>query len=85
MTTLRKTWTLYFSKFIAELCTSCFQRTILDLICEIIGLKFPTWTDEVKVALSAVDPSYPKDSWKLQEGFVVQEALVVLPHLALNT
>lgn len=62
-----------------------FQRTILDLICEIVGLKFPTWTDEVSVALSAVDPSCPKDSWRLQEGFVVDEVMSVLPHLATST
>ncbi|CAG7716760.1 unnamed protein product [Allacma fusca] len=63
------------------------RRTILDLLCEIIGLKFPTWTDEISVALHAVDPSYPlyHDNWKLQEGFVVQEAFNVLPHLAANT
>ncbi|ODM99839.1 Rapamycin-insensitive companion of mTOR [Orchesella cincta] len=61
------------------------RRTILDLICEIVGLKFPTWTDEVSVALSAVDPSCPKDSWRLQEGFIVDEALSVLPHLATST
>jgi rapamycin-insensitive companion of mTOR len=61
------------------------QRTILDLICEILDVKFPTWSDEVSVALSAVDPSYPQDSWKLSEGFVVQEALSVLPHLAIST
>lgn len=61
------------------------RRTILDLICEILGVKFPTWSDEVSVALSAVDPSTPQESWKMEEGFVVQEALAVLPHLAVST
>lgn len=35
--------------------------------------------------MSAVDPSEPQLSWRLNEGFVVAEGQSVLPHLAKYT
>lgn len=34
-----------------------FQKAILDLLYELVGLPQPEWTDEISVALGAVDPS----------------------------
>lgn len=42
----------------------------------------PEWTDELFVALSAVDPAEPQASWRLNEGFVAAEGRSILPHLA---
>jgi rapamycin-insensitive companion of mTOR len=58
------------------------QKGILDLLYELLGLPQPEWTDEFSVALDAVDPSHPRDTWKLQEGFVSAEGRDILPHLA---
>lgn len=52
---------------------------------ELLGLPQPEWSDEVSVALSAVDPCEPQASWRLNEGFVVAEGRSVLPHLAKTT
>jgi len=52
------------------------------LLYELLGLPQPEWTDEFSVALEAVDPSHPRDAWKLQEGFVSAEGRDILPHLA---
>lgn len=61
------------------------RKAILDLLYELLGLPQPEWTDELSVALSAVDPSEPQISWRLNEGFVVAEGQSVLPHLAKYT
>ena len=90
------------------------RKTILDLVYKSLRLqvriflnlaffKFsflqvPDWTDEFEVAMRTADPSAPRDSWKLTEGFVAAEGLSlpfkcwnstfcpsgqdILPHLA---
>ncbi|VVC96482.1 unnamed protein product, partial [Leptidea sinapis] len=42
----------------------------------------PKWTDEISVALDAVDPSDFQDSWRLNEDFVAAEGIAILPHLS---
>jgi hypothetical protein len=66
---------------ILYLCT-LFQKGLLDLLYDLLGLPQPEWTDEFSVALEAVDPSHPRDAWKLQDGFISAEGKDVLPHLA---
>ncbi|XP_018577043.1 rapamycin-insensitive companion of mTOR isoform X2 [Anoplophora glabripennis] len=61
------------------------RKSVLDLLYELLGLPQPEWSDEVSVALSAVDPCEPQASWRLNEGFVVAEGRSVLPHLAKTT
>ncbi|KAI4461161.1 cytosolic regulator pianissimo [Holotrichia oblita] len=61
------------------------RKAVLDLMYELLGLPQPEWTDELSVALSAVDPAEPQASWRLYEGFVVAEGRSVLPHLARTT
>ncbi|KAL3268353.1 hypothetical protein HHI36_007469 [Cryptolaemus montrouzieri] len=61
------------------------RKAVLDLLYELLGLPQPEWTDELSVALSAVNPSEPQVSWRLNEGFVVAEGQSVLPHLAKAT
>lgn len=58
------------------------RKAVLDLLYELLGLPLPEWTDEFSVALQAVDPSHPRDSWRLSEGFVAAEGRSILPHLA---
>lgn len=58
------------------------RKSVLDLLYELLGLPQPEWTDELAVALSAVDPCEPQASWRLNEGFVAAEGRAVLPHLA---
>lgn len=57
----------------------------MDLLYELLGLPQPEWTDEYSVALNAVDPSDPQDSWRLGEGFVAAEGRSIMPHLARTT
>jgi len=59
-----------------------FQKAILDLLYEFFGIPLPAWTDEVSVALSAVDPSHPQESWKLSDSFIAAEGRSILPHLS---
>ncbi|KAG5892421.1 hypothetical protein JTB14_003357 [Gonioctena quinquepunctata] len=61
------------------------RKSVLDLLYELLGLPQPEWSDELSVALSAVDPCEPQASWRLNEGFVVAEGRSVLPHLAKTT
>ncbi|GLH11487.1 Rapamycin-insensitive companion of mTOR [Gryllus bimaculatus] len=58
------------------------RKAVLDLLYELLGLPQPEWTDEFSVALEAVDPSHPRDAWRLSEGFVAAEGRSILPHLA---
>ncbi|KAJ9598512.1 hypothetical protein L9F63_010802, partial [Diploptera punctata] len=58
------------------------RKGILDLLYDLLGLPQPEWTDEFSVALEAIDPSHPRDAWKLQDGFISAEGKDVLPHLA---
>ncbi|XP_045512078.1 rapamycin-insensitive companion of mTOR [Pieris brassicae] len=57
------------------------RKAILDLLYELVGLRQPEWTDEISVALDAVDPSDFQDSWRLNEDFVAAEGVSILPHL----
>ncbi|XP_053602519.1 rapamycin-insensitive companion of mTOR [Plodia interpunctella] len=58
------------------------RKAILDLLYELVGLPQPEWTDEISVALDAVDPSDFQDSWRLNDGFVAAEGIAILPHLS---
>ncbi|XP_063978549.1 rapamycin-insensitive companion of mTOR [Diachasmimorpha longicaudata] len=58
------------------------RGAVLELLYELLGLPLPTWTDEPDVALAAVDPSRPRDNWRLSEGFVTAEGRSILPPLA---
>lgn len=58
---------------------------MLDLLYELLGLPQPEWTDELSVALSAVDPAEPQAAWRLSEGFIAAEGRSVLPHLTRST
>lgn len=58
---------------------------MLDLLYDLLGLQPPEWTDELSVAVSAIDPCEPQSSWRLKEGFVASEGRYVLPHLAKST
>lgn len=55
------------------------------MLYELLGLPQPEWTDELSVALSAIDPAEPQAAWRLSEGFVAAEGRSVLPHLARYT
>jgi hypothetical protein len=66
-------------------CRFLWQKAVLDLLYELLGLPQPEWTDELSVALGAVDPSEPQSSWRLNEGFVAAEGRFILPHLAKTT
>lgn len=48
----------------------------------IVFLQVPDWTEEFDVAMRTADPSAPKDTWKLGEGFVAAEGEDILPHLS---
>ncbi|KAF5269709.1 hypothetical protein FQA39_LY08632 [Lamprigera yunnana] len=61
------------------------RKAVLDLLYELLGLPQPEWTDELSVALSAVDPAESQAAWRLSEGFVAAEGRSVLPHLAKTT
>lgn len=62
-----------------------FQKAVLDLLYDLLDLPQPEWTDELSVALAAIDPAEPQASWRLNEGFVAAEGRMVLPHLSRTT
>lgn len=49
---------------------------------KLFDLTQPEWTDEISVALEAVDPARWNDSFRIAEGFVAAEAMALFPHLA---
>ncbi|XP_043271902.1 rapamycin-insensitive companion of mTOR isoform X2 [Venturia canescens] len=55
------------------------RGAVLEFLYELLGLPLPMWTDEPDVALAAVDPSRPRETWKLSEGFVAAEGKSILP------
>ncbi|XP_076265709.1 rapamycin-insensitive companion of Tor isoform X2 [Rhynchophorus ferrugineus] len=61
------------------------RKAVLDLLYDLLGLPQPEWSDELSVALSAIDPCEAQSSWRLKEGFVAAEGRAVLPHLAQTT
>ncbi|XP_019772703.2 rapamycin-insensitive companion of mTOR [Dendroctonus ponderosae] len=61
------------------------RKAVLDLLFDLLGLQQPEWTDELSVALSAIDPCELQSSWRLKEDFVAAEGKSVLPHLAKTT
>ncbi|CAG9772448.1 unnamed protein product [Ceutorhynchus assimilis] len=61
------------------------RKAVLDLLYDLLGLQQPEWTDELSVALSAIDPCEPQSSWRLKEDFIAAEGRSILPHLAKTT
>lgn len=55
------------------------------MLYDLLDLPQPEWTDELSVALAAIDPAEPQGSWGLNEGFVAAEGRTVLPHLSRTT
>ncbi|XP_062509189.1 rapamycin-insensitive companion of mTOR-like [Corticium candelabrum] len=66
---------------VLRLPNSVTQRGIMDLLYDIFKLNAPDWTDDFDQALTSTDPCRPRDSWRLEEQWVVEEAKVVLSHL----
>ncbi|CAG5123187.1 unnamed protein product [Candidula unifasciata] len=58
------------------------RKYILEVISDLFRLTLPVWTDDFATAFSSVDPCELKDSWKLPEGFVVEEGREILPHIS---
>jgi rapamycin-insensitive companion of mTOR len=52
----------------------------MNLLYNIFKLNPPEWTDDFEQALTSTDPCRPRDSWRLEEQWVVEEAKVVLSH-----
>ncbi|KAL1513243.1 hypothetical protein ABEB36_002676 [Hypothenemus hampei] len=61
------------------------RKAVLDLLFDLLGLQQPEWTDELSMALNAIDPCEPQSAWRLKEGFVAAEGKSVLPNLAKTT
>lgn len=59
-----------------------FQKAVLDLLHDLLCLAQPEWSDEISVALDAVDPSKYQESFRLSDGFVAAEGKAVLPHIS---
>uniref|UniRef100_A0A1B6C0I0 Rapamycin-insensitive companion of mTOR domain-containing protein n=1 Tax=Clastoptera arizonana TaxID=38151 RepID=A0A1B6C0I0_9HEMI len=58
------------------------RKAVLDLLYELLCLAQPEWSDEMSVALEAVDPSRSQESFRLAEGFVAAEGRAVLTNLS---
>ncbi|XP_033125633.1 rapamycin-insensitive companion of mTOR-like [Anneissia japonica] len=58
------------------------RKHIMTLIFHLFHLPVPDWTDDFSLAIVSADPSHWQPTWSLSEGFVVEEAKVILPHLA---
>lgn len=59
-----------------------FQKPILEVLFNLFDFKQPEWTDEISVALEAVNPSRWQDSFRIADGFVAAEVHVLFPHIA---
>ncbi len=55
---------------------------MLEFFYTLLRLPLPDWTDELSVALLAINPSRFQDAWKLQEGYVAMEGKALLPHVS---
>lgn len=55
---------------------------MLSALYEVFGLAAPDWTDDMSVALDAVDPHRWQTHYSLGDGFIATEALGLYPHLA---
>lgn len=60
------------------------RKAILDLFYELFEINQPTWSDEVLVALTSIDPSNFLSMWRLTDGFVAAEGKSILPSLRNN-
>ncbi|KAL3868472.1 hypothetical protein ACJMK2_041273 [Sinanodonta woodiana] len=58
------------------------RQGIIELIYELFHLTVPEWTSDFSAALLSVDPSHPRENWRLTDGFVAEEGKNILPHLA---
>jgi rapamycin-insensitive companion of mTOR len=57
------------------------RREIMDVLFDIFRLSVPDWTDDFAQAIASIDPSQMTESWKLSNGFVIEEAKCLLPHM----
>uniref|UniRef100_T1J225 peptidylprolyl isomerase n=1 Tax=Strigamia maritima TaxID=126957 RepID=T1J225_STRMM len=58
------------------------RKGILDILFELFRLPIPEWTEDFSLALLAADSSTMQESWKLYDGFIVEEGKSILPHLS---
>jgi rapamycin-insensitive companion of mTOR len=65
---------------VLRLPNSTTRRGVMNLLYNIFKLNPPEWTDDFEQALTSTDPCRPRDSWRLEEQWVVEEAKVVLSH-----
>ncbi|XP_073992132.1 rapamycin-insensitive companion of Tor isoform X2 [Rhodnius prolixus] len=70
------------SSIVDSLYVTYLQKPILEVMYKLFDLTQPEWTDEISVALEAVDPARWNDSFRIAEGFVAAEAMALFPHLA---
>eukprot|EP00795_Rhopilema_esculentum_P004459 gene4459-20702_t len=55
---------------------------IIETLFQVFCLRMPVLTDDFIEALNSCDPSHIQYTWKLCEGFIVEEALSLLKHRA---
>ncbi|XP_030844625.1 rapamycin-insensitive companion of mTOR-like isoform X2 [Strongylocentrotus purpuratus] len=60
------------------------RRYLLEVLYDIFYLPIAEWTDNFSTALQSIDSCQMKTSWNLTEGFVVAEALDLLPNRAIT-
>ncbi|BES92555.1 Rapamycin-insensitive companion of [Nesidiocoris tenuis] len=65
-----------------SLYVSHLQRPILEVLFKLFDFKQPEWTDEISVAIDAVNPSRWQDSFRIADGFVASEVQCTFPHIA---
>lgn len=59
-----------------------FQKAILELLCELLSIPQPEWTDDENIALESIQFSQHRESFKLSEGFLVSEGKLVMPNFS---
>ncbi|XP_041359986.1 rapamycin-insensitive companion of mTOR-like [Gigantopelta aegis] len=58
------------------------RKNIMETLFDLFRLTLPQWTSDFATALISVDRSDMQETWRLSEGFIVEEGRAVLPHLA---
>uniref|UniRef100_A0A0K2V7N4 Rapamycininsensitive companion of mTORlike [Saccoglossus kowalevskii] n=1 Tax=Lepeophtheirus salmonis TaxID=72036 RepID=A0A0K2V7N4_LEPSM len=58
------------------------RNLLIDLIYEMLYLRVPKSSSNVKEVLEDIDPSSPRENWQLKEGFVASEGFDILPRLS---
>ncbi|XP_065214421.1 rapamycin-insensitive companion of mTOR isoform X2 [Planococcus citri] len=60
------------------------RKAVIELLFELMNIPQPEWTDDEVIALDSVEHSRAQESFRLSEGYLVDEGRSILPSLSKN-